>query len=80
MFKDQGDGLGKRRMDNGEVSRWKLTDDPPPSKKKPASLEDTARQEGHKRKKEKDLPQESASKKKVSPVELLDLFGMWRSR
>ncbi|XP_056596886.1 F-box/LRR-repeat protein 19 [Triplophysa dalaica] len=63
--KDQGDGLGKRRMDNGEVSRWKLTDDPPPSKKKPASLEDTARQDGHKRKKEKDLPQESASKKKV---------------
>ncbi|XP_051991489.1 F-box/LRR-repeat protein 19 [Xyrauchen texanus] len=63
--KDQGDGLGKRRMDNGEVSRWKLTDDPPPSKKKPTSLEDTARHDGHKRKKEKDLPQESVSKKKI---------------
>ncbi|XP_051949537.1 F-box/LRR-repeat protein 19-like [Xyrauchen texanus] len=63
--KDQGDGLGKRRMDNGEVSRWKLTDDPPPSKKKAPSLEDTARQDGHKRKKEKELPQESGSKKKI---------------
>ncbi|XP_065150986.2 F-box/LRR-repeat protein 19 [Paramisgurnus dabryanus] len=63
--KDQGDGLGKRRLDNGEVSRWKLTDDAPPIKKKPASLDDTARQDGHKRKKEKDLPQENASKKKI---------------
>uniref|UniRef100_A0A673FMW9 Zgc:158376 n=1 Tax=Sinocyclocheilus rhinocerous TaxID=307959 RepID=A0A673FMW9_9TELE len=58
--KDQGDGLGKRRMDNGEVSRWKLTDEPPPSKKKSLSLEDGAR-----RKKDKELPQESGSKKKI---------------
>ncbi|XP_028840942.1 F-box/LRR-repeat protein 19 isoform X2 [Denticeps clupeoides] len=62
--KDQGDGQGKKRTDNGEVSRWKLTDDPPPSKKKPPSLEDGVRQDGHKRKKEKDLPQESGPKKK----------------
>ncbi|XP_015463466.2 F-box/LRR-repeat protein 19 isoform X2 [Astyanax mexicanus] len=60
-----GDGLGKRRLDNGEVGRWKLTDDPPPSKKKPPSL-DEARQDGHKRKKEKEqLPQESGPKKKM---------------
>ncbi|XP_016430785.1 F-box/LRR-repeat protein 19 isoform X1 [Sinocyclocheilus rhinocerous] len=58
--KDQGDGLGKRRMDNGEVSRWKLTDEPPPSKKKSLSLEDGAR-----RKKDKELPQESGSRKKI---------------
>ncbi|XP_030649661.1 F-box/LRR-repeat protein 19 [Chanos chanos] len=63
--KDQGDGLGKRRMDNGEVGRWKLTDDPPPSKKKPPSLEDGGRQDGHKRKKEKDIPQDSGPKKKL---------------
>ncbi|XP_058609470.1 F-box/LRR-repeat protein 19 isoform X1 [Onychostoma macrolepis] len=63
--KDQGDGSGKRRMDNGEVSRWKLTDEPPPSKKKSLSLEDTARPDGAKRKKDKELPQESASKKKI---------------
>ncbi|XP_041941511.1 F-box/LRR-repeat protein 19 isoform X1 [Alosa sapidissima] len=63
--KDGGDGLGKRRTDNGEVGRWKLTDDPPPSKKKPLSLEDGPRQDGHKRKKEKELPQESAPKKKM---------------
>ncbi|CAM4630204.1 unnamed protein product [Leuciscus chuanchicus] len=63
--KDQGDGLGKRRMDNGEVSRWKLTDDPPPSKKKSLSLEDSTRQDGPKRKKEKDVPQEGGSKKKI---------------
>ncbi|XP_031420230.1 F-box/LRR-repeat protein 19 isoform X2 [Clupea harengus] len=63
--KDQGDGLGKRRSDNGEVGRWKLTDDPPPSKKKPPSLEDGPRQDGHKRKKEKELPQESGPKKKM---------------
>ncbi|KAK1878343.1 F-box/LRR-repeat protein 19 [Dissostichus eleginoides] len=31
--KDQADGSGKRRLDNGEVGRWKLTDDPPPKKK-----------------------------------------------
>lgn len=53
------------------MSRWKLTDDPPPSKKKPPSLEDTTRQDGHKRKKEKDLPQENASKKKVGLIALL---------
>ncbi|XP_076864380.1 F-box/LRR-repeat protein 19 isoform X2 [Brachyhypopomus gauderio] len=59
-----GDGLGKRRLDNGEVGRWKLTDDPPPSKKKPPSI-DEPRQDGHKRKKEKELPQDSATKKKI---------------
>ncbi len=53
-------------MDNGEVSRWKLMDEPPPSKKKSLSLEDTARPDGAKRKKDKELPQESASKKKAS--------------
>uniref|UniRef100_A0A8C1FKR8 F-box/LRR-repeat protein 19-like n=1 Tax=Cyprinus carpio carpio TaxID=630221 RepID=A0A8C1FKR8_CYPCA len=63
--KDPGDGSGKRRMDNGEVSRWKLTDEPPPSKKKSLSLEDTARPDGARRKKDKELPQESASKKKI---------------
>lgn len=63
--KDQGDGLGKRRTDNGEVGRWKLTDDPPPSKKKPPSLDDGPRQDGHKRKKEKELPLESGPKKKM---------------
>ncbi|KAI5101731.1 hypothetical protein C0J45_8934 [Silurus meridionalis] len=59
-----GDGLGKRRLDNGEVGRWKLTDDPPPSKKKPPSAEET-RQDGQKRKKEKELSQESGPKKKM---------------
>ncbi|CDQ78062.1 unnamed protein product [Oncorhynchus mykiss] len=63
--KDGGDGSGKRRMDNGEVGRWKLTDDPPPTKKKPPSLEDGGRQDGHKRKKEKELPQDSGPKKKM---------------
>ncbi|KAL7830044.1 hypothetical protein SRHO_G00311710 [Serrasalmus rhombeus] len=58
------DGLGKRRLDNGEVGRWKITDDPPPSKKKPPSL-DEARQDGHKRKKEKEMAQESGPKKKM---------------
>ncbi|XP_056144490.1 F-box/LRR-repeat protein 19 [Lampris incognitus] len=64
--KDQGDGSGKRRLDNGEVGRWKLTDDPPPKKKAPPSLEDGGRSEGgHKRKKEKELPQDSGPKKKM---------------
>ncbi|KAG7234933.1 hypothetical protein INR49_003574, partial [Caranx melampygus] len=31
--KDQADGSGKRRLDNGEVGRWKLTDDPPLKRK-----------------------------------------------
>uniref|UniRef100_A0AAV2KM26 Uncharacterized protein n=1 Tax=Knipowitschia caucasica TaxID=637954 RepID=A0AAV2KM26_KNICA len=31
--KDQTDGSGKRRLDNGEVGRWKITDEPPPKKK-----------------------------------------------
>ncbi|TRY65669.1 hypothetical protein DNTS_005525 [Danionella cerebrum] len=67
----------KRRLDNGEVSRWKLTDDPPPSKKK--SLDDALRTDSTKRKKEKekmevkkeerekekDPPQESGAKKKI---------------
>ncbi|KAI3359477.1 hypothetical protein L3Q82_013784 [Scortum barcoo] len=65
--KDQADGSGKRRLDNGEVGRWKLTDDPPPKKKAPPSLEEGGRTDGgHKRKKEKELPQDSGAKKKVS--------------
>ncbi|XP_059203314.1 F-box/LRR-repeat protein 19 [Centropristis striata] len=64
--KDQADGSGKRRLDNGEVGRWKLTDDPPPKKKAPSSLEEGGRMEGgHKRKKEKELPQDSGTKKKM---------------
>uniref|UniRef100_A0A8C9Y3N0 F-box and leucine rich repeat protein 19 n=1 Tax=Sander lucioperca TaxID=283035 RepID=A0A8C9Y3N0_SANLU len=65
--KDQADGSGKRRLDNGEVGRWKLTDDPPPKKKAPPSLEEggrTTTEGGHKRKKEKELPQDSGPKKK----------------
>lgn len=63
---DPTDGSGKRRLDNGEVGRWKLTDDPPPKKKAPPSLEDGGRTDGgHKRKKEKELPQDSGTKKKV---------------
>ncbi|XP_028671392.1 F-box/LRR-repeat protein 19-like [Erpetoichthys calabaricus] len=61
--KDQGDGTGKRRIDNGEVGgRWKLTDDPPPSKKK-SSVEEGGHG-GHKRKKEKEVPQDTGPKKK----------------
>lgn len=52
-------------MDNGEVSRWKLTDEPPPSKKKSLPLEDTSRPDGAKRRRDRDLPQETAAKKKV---------------
>ncbi|XP_061740726.1 F-box/LRR-repeat protein 19-like isoform X1 [Nerophis ophidion] len=64
--KDQADILGKRRMDNGEVGRWKLTDDPPPKKKAPPSLEEVGRSEGgHKRKREKDVPVDSGPKKKM---------------
>ncbi|KAK2833939.1 hypothetical protein Q5P01_017828 [Channa striata] len=64
--KDQSDGSGKRRLDNGAVGRWKLTDDPPPKKKAPPSLEEGGRTEGgHKRKKEKELPQDSGPKKKI---------------
>ncbi|KAF1380239.1 hypothetical protein PFLUV_G00184770 [Perca fluviatilis] len=65
--KDQADGSGKRRLDNGEVGRWKLTDDPPPKKKAPPSLEEGGRttEGGHKRKKEKELPQDSGPKKKM---------------
>ncbi|KAM9843681.1 F-box/LRR-repeat protein 19 [Aulostomus maculatus] len=69
--KDQADGSGKRRLDNGEVGRWKLTDDPPPKKKAPPSLEEGVRTEGgrteggHKRKKEKELPPDSGPKKKM---------------
>ncbi len=66
-------------MDNGEVSRWKLTDEPPQSKKKSLSLEDTARPDGAKRKKDKELLQESASKKKASNTYLDPGFygGNW---
>uniref|UniRef100_A0A8D3DZE7 PHD-type domain-containing protein n=1 Tax=Scophthalmus maximus TaxID=52904 RepID=A0A8D3DZE7_SCOMX len=67
--KDQADGSGKRRLDNGEVGRWKLTDDPPPKKKAPPSLEEGGRTEpGHKRKKEKEQPQDSGTKKKMKGV------------
>uniref|UniRef100_A0A3P9B7S7 Zgc:158376 n=1 Tax=Maylandia zebra TaxID=106582 RepID=A0A3P9B7S7_9CICH len=59
--KDQADGSGKRRLDNGEVGRWKLTDDPPPKKKAPPTSEEG----GHKRKKEKELPADSGPKKKM---------------
>lgn len=59
---DQADGSGKRRLDNGEVGRWKLTDDPPPKKKAPPTSEEG----GHKRKKEKELPADSGPKKKVT--------------
>ncbi|KAJ0058557.1 hypothetical protein NL108_017064, partial [Boleophthalmus pectinirostris] len=41
--KDQTDGSGKRRLDNGEVGRWKITDDPPPKKKAPPSGEEVSR-------------------------------------
>ncbi|XP_041859354.1 F-box/LRR-repeat protein 19 [Melanotaenia boesemani] len=64
--KDQADGSGKRRLDNGEVGRWKLTDDPPPKKKAPPSVEEGGRAEGvHKRKKEKEQPPDSGPKKKM---------------
>ncbi|XP_008415439.1 F-box/LRR-repeat protein 19 [Poecilia reticulata] len=64
--KDQADGSGKRRLDNGEAGRWKLTDDPPPKKKAPPPLEEAARPEGgHKRKKEKEQPMDSGPKKKI---------------
>lgn len=66
-MQDQADGSGKRRLDNGEVGRWKLTDDPPPKKKAPPSLEEG----GHKRKKEKELPLDSGPKKKVFWKQLL---------
>lgn len=70
-IQDQADGSGKRRLDNGEVGRWKLTDDPPPKKKAPPSLEEGGRMDGgHKRKKEKELPQDSGAKKKVREVDL----------
>lgn len=61
-------------MDNGEVGRWKLTDDPPLKKKVPPSMEELGRTEGgHKRKKEKDLPPDSGAKKKVSIVALFSV-------
>uniref|UniRef100_A0A8C6MAI4 Zgc:158376 n=1 Tax=Nothobranchius furzeri TaxID=105023 RepID=A0A8C6MAI4_NOTFU len=64
--KDQTDGSGKRKLDNGEVGRWKLTDDPPPKKKAPPSLEEAGRVDGgHKRKKEKEQPSDGGAKKKI---------------
>ncbi|XP_033853142.3 F-box/LRR-repeat protein 19-like isoform X2 [Acipenser ruthenus] len=62
--KDQEDGTGKRRLDNGEVGRWKLMDDPTPSKKSSSAQEEGV-QGGHKRKKEKEVPQDTGPKKKV---------------
>lgn len=41
--KDQTDGSGKRRLDNGEVGRWKITDEPPPKKKAPPVGEEAPR-------------------------------------
>lgn len=65
-LQDQTDGSGKRRLDNGEVGRWKLTDDPPPKKKALPTLEEAGRGDGsHKRKKEREGPQDSGPKKKV---------------
>ena len=77
-IQDQADGSGKRRLDSGEVGRWKLTDDPPPKKKaQPSStLEDGGRTDGgHKRKKEKEQPQDSGPKKKVSGMPCVCLFS-----
>ncbi|XP_051905828.1 F-box/LRR-repeat protein 19 isoform X1 [Hippocampus zosterae] len=56
--KEQADMLAKRRLDNGELGRWKLTDDPPPKKEAPR-LEG-----GHKRRKEM-LPLDGGPKKKM---------------
>ncbi|XP_013878571.1 F-box/LRR-repeat protein 19 [Austrofundulus limnaeus] len=69
--KDQTDGSGKRKLDNGEEGRWKLIEDPPPKKKAPPSLEEAGRGEGvHKKKKEKEQPPDIGAKKKVkSPHE-----------
>ncbi|XP_061702736.1 F-box/LRR-repeat protein 19 isoform X2 [Syngnathoides biaculeatus] len=44
--KEQADILAKRRLDNGELGRWKLTDEPPPKKEAPRP------DGGHKRRKE----------------------------
>lgn len=45
------------------MGRWKLTDDPPPKKKVPSSLEELGRLDGgHKRKKEKDMATDSRKK------------------
>ncbi|XP_053707549.1 F-box/LRR-repeat protein 19 isoform X1 [Synchiropus splendidus] len=62
--KDPVDGFGKRRPDNGEVGRWKLTDDPPPKKKAPPSEEGGRSDGGHKRKKEKEGPADIGTTKK----------------
>ncbi|MEQ2186243.1 hypothetical protein GOODEAATRI_026608, partial [Goodea atripinnis] len=76
LDQDQADGSGKRRLDNGEVGRWKLTDDPPPKKKAPPSLEEAARGEGgHKRKKEKEQPLDSGPKKKKPKQEVGESNG-----
>ncbi|XP_037113336.1 F-box/LRR-repeat protein 19 [Syngnathus acus] len=56
--KEQADMLAKRRLDNGELGRWKLTDEPPPKKEAP-------RPDGsHKRRKET-LPSDGGPKKKM---------------
>ncbi|KAG7272702.1 hypothetical protein CRUP_029641 [Coryphaenoides rupestris] len=77
--KDQADGSGKRRLDNGEVGRWKLTDDPPPKKKAPppsSTSEEGGRPDGgHKRKKEKEQPQDSGPKKKKPKTETSESNG-----
>uniref|UniRef100_A0A8C6T574 PHD-type domain-containing protein n=1 Tax=Neogobius melanostomus TaxID=47308 RepID=A0A8C6T574_9GOBI len=67
--KDQTDGSGKRRLDNGEVGRWKITDDPPPKKKAPPAGEEVSN-DGHKRKKEKEAATTAARRRNLrkSPV------------
>ncbi|XP_013926741.1 PREDICTED: F-box/LRR-repeat protein 19-like [Thamnophis sirtalis] len=70
---DSGDGIGKRRSDNGEEGvRWKLTDEPAQNKKKlppapplppPPSEESPVQTGAHKRKKELPAPETGPKKK-----------------
>ncbi|XP_064425691.1 F-box/LRR-repeat protein 19 isoform X2 [Latimeria chalumnae] len=58
--KDQGDGTGRRRGENGEDGvRWKLTDELGVGKRK------SDEPQGYKRKKEKEVPADTGPKKKV---------------
>ncbi|XP_061606049.1 F-box/LRR-repeat protein 19 isoform X1 [Phyllopteryx taeniolatus] len=54
--KEQADILAKRRLDNGELGRWKLTDEPPPKREAPRP------DGGHKRRKE--TPSDGSGPKK----------------
>uniref|UniRef100_H3ACC6 CXXC-type domain-containing protein n=1 Tax=Latimeria chalumnae TaxID=7897 RepID=H3ACC6_LATCH len=57
--KDQGDGTGRRRGENGEDGvRWKLTDELGVGKRK------SDEPQGYKRKKEKEVPADTGPKKK----------------